>query len=452
MADLEQQMWQMYLDQLTRTVSGVDASQYMPTSGLALANWEVMDVTGLPVSGKPKPKLGATIVAGVQQWADTMPQWSPTYVPGDSLYQSYVDFLGAIQLKGGDPAKEQIASGYAKTFAKANKRLRADLAQVQQEWIKFATAQQSLPAAQQTSQAEWYQQNWASTIAQDQDASAAAQANYQKALQAVGGPDFPTITAARTRASLSTSAGNSLTDPTGVPYPRYDITPSLNQWYVQVLATDGGHPEVDFTIDLSQASEYTGKTSDFFNASIAGQYSGFAWGGSASASYGQAKSREDYSHFMQNMKLRYTAQAVTVFSISNPPWFDAGVVKAFSHQIDPNSAFAKIPMFGPGGLLALRAKQLVVAFKPTITLTGSKSDISSVTEAFNRQGSGTVSVAGLAWSASASASGGSSAYSATVNASGEGDSITIAANTDNPKVIGVIPEKLGDVVQAATGP
>lgn len=449
MADLEQQMWQMFLDSLAQKVGGVDPTEFLPTNGLALADWQVMNVTGLPLTGTQQP--GDPLVTGVVQWADTMPQWNPTYIPGDSLYQNYVDFLNSIQLKGGDPAQQQIADAYSKNVATARQQLATDTNAMIDAWVAFSAKQAALPPSVQQTYTQWYNANWAQTITDDQSNLAAQDKNYRQALQAVGGPDYQTISAAQTRASLSPGAGNTLTDPTGLSFPRYDITPDLNQWYLSALqtVTAGRPPQIDFTVDLSQANTYQSQESQYLSGSVAGQYSGFFWGGSASASYDQAKSRTDYSQLVSNMKLHYTAQTATVFTVGNPPWFDTGVVSEFADQISPNSALANKPLFGPGGFLNLRAVQLVAVFKPTITLIGSTSDISALSSAFNQQSGGTVSVAGLSWSVGASVSQGTAGYSATVTQSGAGNTVQIADNTNNPKVVGVIPQQLGKVAQPA---
>lgn len=439
----QQQMWEMFVANLAGGLKGLDPAQFVPTTGLALADWQYMDVTGLPTTGKEKP--GDPIVAGVLEWADTMPQWGPTYTPGNSFYDQYLAFLNAIQLKGGDPALQQIADGYATDLATARTKLTTDTTAMFAAWKDFTTQQAAIPAPYQQTFPEWYNSNWASTFSGDQSNLAAADKNYRQALQAVGGPDYATISRALTLATLSPGAGNTLTDASGVARPRYDITPDLASWYASALQTvvKGSPPQIDFTIDLSQADQYQGTASSYVDVSAGAEYSGFAWGGKAAASYSRSQSASDFTQLVQNLSLHYTAQTATAFNVSNPAWLDTGMIGEFKDQISPTSALANKPLLGAGGFLNLRTRQIVVAFRPTITLKGSTGDISNVVNAFQQQGSGSVSVAGMAWSVNASASAGNEAFSATLNTSSTGDSVTIADNTNNPKVIGVIPQQLG---------
>ena len=124
--DLNAKMWQMFVNTLTSQGGAqADPKSFLPTNGLALANWEVMDTTGLP-PGNPNAKKGDPYVSGLEAWADVMPQWNPTYIPGDGLYNNYVAFLNAIKLTGGDPAQQQIADGYAINLKNARAQLQAD--------------------------------------------------------------------------------------------------------------------------------------------------------------------------------------------------------------------------------------------------------------------------------------------------------------------------------------
>jgi hypothetical protein len=440
-SDLNAKMWKLFVNSLV-SQGGLqaDPTQFLATNGLALANWQVMNTTGLP-PGNPNAKPGDPNVPGLEAWADAMPLWNQTYVPGDGLYNNYVAFLNAIKLTGGDPAQQQIADGYAVNLKNARTQLAGDQLAMFTAWVTFNAAQASIPPASQTSFNDWYNQNWQSTITGDQSNISAANTNYLTALQAVGGPDYATLSAALSKAALSASAGNGILDPaTSISMPYYTVNPGLNDWFVQSLqtVTSSKPPQVDFTIDLSQAASSSSSESSYLNTSASGSY--FFWGGSASHS--QSQSASDYSSFAQNLKMRYQAQTLTQFSVTPGSWYNAAMIKGFYDKISPNSAFANKPLFGKDGLLNLRAAQIYVAFKRTITLSGLTQTMSQLRSAFAQQSHASVSVGGFFWSGSASVDQGGQNSSASVAWSSDGTSVTISDNSNAPKVIGIVPQNL----------
>lgn len=440
--DLNAKMWQQFVTALT-TTGGVqaDPKNFLPTNGLALADWEVMDTTGLP-PGDPAAKKGATIVPRLQAWANTMPQWNPGYLPGDGFYNNYVSFLNSIQLKGGDPAIQQLADAYSVKLKSARDQLQADTKAMFAAWTDFNAGQAGIPPASQTSFNNWYNDNWASTITGDQDNVAAASMNFKNAMQKVGGDDFATISKALTNAELSPRAGNALLDPaTGISEPLYTISGGLNDWFVSALqsSTSGKAPAVDFTIDLSQAESHDYESSSYLNVSGSGSYGGFF---SASASHSESQSASDLSSLAQKLTMRYTAQALNVFTVSPGNWYNASMIKGFHDRISPGSAFAKTPPFGPGGLLNLRAAQIYVVYRRSITLSGSQETMSAVKSAMAQENHASMSVGGMFWSAQASVDQGSQSSKADLANSEDGNSVTITDNTNAPKVIGIVPQNL----------
>lgn len=446
-SDLNAKMWQLFLNDLIGQVSGADASTFLPTSGLDLANWQVMNTTGLP-PGNPAAKSGEIIVPNLEAWADTMPSWSPNYVPGDTLYNNYFAFLNSIQLRGGDPAQQQIADGYAALLTTAQTQLSTDRQSVFTGWAAFNAGQAAIPVPSQMTFNDWYNSTWAAKISSDIANIAAADTNYLQALQAVGGPDFATISAARTKATLNVS--NGILDPaTQTLMPNYTIIGGLNDWFLTALqsVTLGKGPEVDFTIDCSQAESHDYTQSSYLNTSTSGGYGFWFWGGGGSSSSSQSASASDYSDLAQSLKMRYTAQAITPFTVTPGGWYDAAIIKGFYDQISPNSALANKPLFGAGGLLNLRTAQIYVAFKRSITLTGSAQTMAQLKSTFQQQSHTSFSIGGFFWSGSASVDQGSQNARADMAWSSDGNSVTITDNTNAPKVIGIVPQNLDPRVQ-----
>ena len=245
-------------------------------------------------------------------------------------------------------------------------------------------------------------------------------------------------------AELNPMAGNALTGPSGVALPAYTITPGLNDWYVSVLQTlsSGSKPAIEFTISLNDSDSSKISTSSYLNAATAVSYRGFCWGGKASASYSQSKGAQEYDSLVNNLTMTYSAQAATIFDITVGNWFNSSIVADFYDQISPTSALANKQLFGENGVLNLRCSRLLVVLKPSITLKGDKTQISTLATQFQQQSAASVSVGAFCWSASASVSQGQSRYTQDVKQSTDGTSITMTDNTNAPKVIAVMPAVL----------
>jgi len=436
--DQSAQMWQMFVKNLAANSggSGLTVETYIPTSGLAPADWEYLDTTGIG-TGTP----GKTIPENMMTWADNMPKWGASYVPGQSFYDNYKAFLYSIKLTGGDPAQQQIATALGVKASDAQKNLSKTQMDMITAWGAFDTAQKNLPPSAQMTYATWYNTNYASTVVAAQNALKAAEANYNAALQKVGGPDYQTLSNALTKVSLAAGSGNAITDAAGVLWPKYTIGAEgdLNKWFLSALQNDGKNPEVSFTIDLSQSKTIANSSSSYFNASASGGYSSFFWGGSASVAYQQSKSASDYSNKIQNMKMTYTAQSLNMFTVNPGNWYDSAMVSAFNDKIDPNSALANKPLFGEKGILNLETKQVLVAFRPEVTLSGSTSEVSDVTSTFSQASQSSFSVGGWGWRASGSVNQGQDEAHATIEKSASGNSVTFKYNSNTPKVIGIVP-------------
>lgn len=444
--DLTQAMWEKFVQAITTTGpgKGLDPTQVMPTSGLVNADWQVMDITGLPSNSANPPAKGSTIVPALEQWANVMPEWSPNYVPSsNNFYDNYTAFLNAIELKGGNAALQQIADGYATNVATARNKLSKDQTDAMTAWGAFNTAQAAIPEPNRTTYAQWYQENWASTITSDQNDLAAQSTKYNQAIAAVGGPDYKTINGAQTRATLQ--AGSSGLDYNGLLYPAYTATTGLNDWYVSALQTlsDGSPPAIDIDIKLIDDDSASSAQSSYLDTAAAVSYSAFFWGGSAAASYGQSKGAQSYDSLVQGLEMKYTAQAAQLFSFGLGPWYDSAMVSGFYDQISPTSALANKELFGEGGFLNLRTSQVLVVLKPSVTITGDKTTISTLATQFSQHSSASVSVGAFCWSASASMAQGQSNYTNDVKVSSDGSAITITDNTNAPKVVLVVPTKLG---------
>ncbi|MHA4871737.1 hypothetical protein ACXZ1M_28995 [Duganella sp. PWIR1] len=448
MANQSQVMWQKFVAGLNGTTvgKGLDPATFLATGGLTNADWEVMDVTGLPAPAS-RPAPGTTVVASLEKWANIMPAWAPSYAPSAlNFYDQYSAFLYSIALKGGNPALQQIADGYAINVTKAQQKLSADSIKLYSDWGSFNTAQASAPPSAQITFQQWYSQNgWDKVITLDQNQLSAQTTLYNQALAAVGGPDYQTIANAQAAVALTAARGNGLVGLDGSLYPGYSITSGLNDWYVSSLQTlsSGAAPAINITITLDDSHSTGLQTSSYVNVSAGGGYNAFFWGGSVAASYSQSQGAQDLTNLVEGMTMTYTAQAAQLFTIAPGTWFNSSIVADFYDQISPSSALANKPLFGDGGMLNLRAGQVLVVLKPSVTLTASKASIQQLYTQMQQNSASSISVGGFCWSAQANHAQGASKFTSDVTMSADGTSITITDNTNAPKVLGVVPVSLG---------
>ena len=172
-------------------------------------------------------------------------------------------------------------------------------------------------------------------------------------------------------------------------------------------------------------------------------YSSFFWGGSAAASYSQSQGAQDLSSLVQDMTMRYTAQAAQLFTVTPGNWYNSSMLSDFYDQISPNSALANKQLFGANGVLNLRTGQILVVLKPSVTLTSSQEKIKALYAQMQQNSSSSISIGGFCWSAQANHAQGASRFSSDVTMSSDGTSVTITDNTNSPKVLGIVPVKLG---------
>ncbi|MBI1929885.1 hypothetical protein HYR99_37240 [Candidatus Poribacteria bacterium] len=435
-------LWQKFVEGLSGGVQGLDPKTFIPTSGLNQADWEVVNYSGLAAPDAQEP--GTIIPQNLEKWANLMPEWAASYVPGNNFYDQYFAFLNAIKLTGGDPAQQQIVDRLKPQVEKARKQLSGDRTQAFKDWADFDDAQSKAPPSVKQTFEQWYNANWAATITADEREFSGLNTQMLSAIQKVGGPDAPTISSAIAAAALTPTAGNALKESGTVALPDYKIENkgSLNEWFLASLDSDGKKPQIDFSIDLSQTEADASLRSSYFNSSASGGFSRFFWGGSASASYSQSSNSQDYFGQIQKFTFRYTAQTAQVFTVTTGSWYRTDIVSGFYDKIDPKSVFANKPAFGENGFLNLRTRQIYVVFRPTIYLEGSTDAISKVVDTFNQQSSASFSIGAWFWSGRASVSQGRSSYDANVQTLNNGRQIKVEYNTRAPRVIGIIPTNL----------
>jgi hypothetical protein len=95
----------------------IDPKTFAVASGLAIADWETINYTGIgPTTG-----LGTPILSRVFAWADPMPNFGiEFYQPGSSLSDAYQMFLNSLLVAPADSATVADARGKAVQFQMAD--------------------------------------------------------------------------------------------------------------------------------------------------------------------------------------------------------------------------------------------------------------------------------------------------------------------------------------------
>ena len=100
-------LWKMFsLALASKSARCLDVERFKICSGLAVADWEYINYTGLPATGTPGSKIAENIYA----WADSMPDYaSPYYLPGRSFFNQYATFINALKVTQRDQALIETA-------------------------------------------------------------------------------------------------------------------------------------------------------------------------------------------------------------------------------------------------------------------------------------------------------------------------------------------------------
>lgn len=98
----EVELWKKFSSALTsKSLCSIDYDRFKICSGLAVADWEYINYTGLPPTSTPGSKIAENIYA----WADSMPDYaSAYYLPGNSLFNQYSTFINSLKVSPRDEA------------------------------------------------------------------------------------------------------------------------------------------------------------------------------------------------------------------------------------------------------------------------------------------------------------------------------------------------------------
>lgn len=350
-------MWKAFSIALaSQSLFGIDSNQFKICSGLAVADWEHINYTGLPTTGTP----GTTIPENVYAWADSMPDYaSPYYLPGRSLYNQYVAFINALK---------------------------------------------------------------------------------------VSPRDAPDIEAARSKLKQA-----DMTDTAGNNWSAYRISPSLN--YFMQASLQGMVQNKPKQIRFSIALPTTGAAAQFLPCALStpgsnqdapffgfddslGQHTSLRQFAAPQCSsvpqLPPAKNKDKGAcERSDSARIEFEAQTMQLFKVSAARWFDSGILSGFCDQIDPASALANKPMFGPDGLLNVRTSQILVAIGRKVVIHLGATELDKCKSMFMTPGRTLLNIGGFCFD------------SEHTNISSQGDALILSDNTDAPYVVGVMTDVLG---------
>lgn len=428
---IDQAMWNEFVIKINEALGnpGLTAETYVPASGQSPANWELLNTTGT-VPGIP----GTIIVDYLESWCNNMPIWGSSYMPGSSLYDNYSLFLYSLVLgTPGDPAQQQIADLWSQQVQTSQSKINQYNIDSASAWNTFNSEQQN--NATQLSYNDWYNKDsegpnkpngpsWATTISNEEATKENALKEYEITLEKVGGEGYEELSNAIASLKLSESAGNVLTDTAGVLWPKYSVSPGLNDWFLKALPNENGKPLIDFNIDIKEVDLNSTTKSEYLSSGEAP----FIFSGNDSGSVTQTE-------LIKEMEMSYKAQDAKLFSVNPGSWFDVNFMNNFksknednTYLVSPNSALYGKDLFGPNGVINLRTLQILAVYRPSVTLKGSTSEVSTLKNAVGN--SGNISVAGVSIKAS----------DLETTSSSE---VIVKANDNTPEVIGIVPKKLG---------
>jgi len=328
---MNQSMWQLFVYGLQQVgILAVNPATFEASSGLAIADWEIMDYTGLT---QPTGK-GTPIPSKVFSWADPMPaNAGKFYQPGSSLSDSYSLFLNSLSVSSADAATI--------TQARANQLLYQMSDASGNSWPGYAIS----PGLN----------DFLMASLQSVSRSMAPQIDFTLNI-----PPAAPVSAGVTLMNAKTAGKASLLQSAveAAPAPEGDASPPFFGF--------DNHPIVVVQPVVRNRSKLGS------SASVADSSLGGAPAVSSAAT------------------IRFQAQTAQMFSIQPSRWFSGAILSAFYNRIDPASALAGKTILGPGGFLSSRASQILVAFKRLVTVSGSPSMVSQIqsgvqqaTNAFN---------------------------------------------------------------------
>ncbi|MDP3372547.1 MAG: hypothetical protein Q8S21_06660 [Candidatus Paracaedibacteraceae bacterium] len=400
------------------------------------------------------------INGNIHYYGNNIPNNSPIYGIGSSLFDQYSLFLNCIKLNEDlNPNLQNVTNIATQELNRASATFRTVQKQAIAAWITYKQINPTITFAQYTqTQYQEYQTALNAYIGANSRLGELLIQRYGAAYQVINDArnlvsssaageiaqenayNMPIQYSQYIDGSTEVNIGD---DPSkGTPtagatsyLPRFsmpDFPAIYKQWQSNSVSGQKGG-----SIAVSSSSTDSAWSETHWTAAADGSISGDFLTLSASGSASGDKTSLNVNTDAFSLKVDFTGLATV--PVVPGPWFNPGLIKAYKDSIDPTRSQG-IDFFGPNGSLTMIPSKIVLGFEPAISLTLEKTDYSKTTDYFHTEASAGLSVGPFRLG------GGSASYTrSSTDIHFDDTSSTVTINpikSSLPIVLGVISSKL----------
>lgn len=355
--------------------------------------------------------------------AGTMPlrqkgDTEPSYEPGQELSNAYDTVLYAIN-RGSSATHDQ-------QLKKINNELSSYLVKKRQDFLTYKALK-----AKEASKPGFDEEEWKSGMGWDVKLKRydgkIKDLQREIGMFEVNDPIYKKI-----REALSERENFLTRIQDGVEVPPCIITANGPEWATSVAEGQGNR--VTIQLKSSKGHEHKSQVGGSFNAGVK-LFSFIPFG----VKGGVSGSKENVKLEKEATDISITFEAFETFSVNRGKWFNMAYLKKIASENRWEAGHTTDEMLGRDGILHSVVTGFVAAYRPSLTITASKSannEVKKNLEAKLGLSIGPVFFEGGAVSGGGSLSGGGS--SATYDFQEEGQTITIKSKANYPQILGVI--------------
>jgi hypothetical protein len=409
--------WEMFLGALRDKIGGDQAAKNVQLLPIPQdASWS-------------NPSTG--LFTALRVLADTIPQWSAEYRPTSlRITQGYSLFLRNLAIPLPNPEDQKAAEKAQKKFTKASEEYDNLNFEHFTKWVEFNTAQQQIPEDRRVPYETWFSKTYGPRLAQQNEIKNLLQQEFVHWINKAGG-GYTLVAQAYEAFNNSAFEIQNVLTPSGAKaaLKSYNITPDLGQFISDSQQIPADRPPA-FEFSINNTSyRYNFEESRWgARASYFGGFFGGARGGGSRTSVDT--SRTDFN-------LSFSCKNIQIFTITPGEWFNGTVVKAFRDGPwieDGPVANGSARLWGAEGVLSLIPVQVVVVFRPKISVKLSQSEYSIVQSSFSAGGGFSIGPFGFG------ASYGRSSQAVTFDSNS--NTVTAEDPTDSPQIAAILTTAL----------
>lgn len=394
-------------------------------------NWTGMQVLGLPIPAD----WDDSVLGNWRKWrvlGDTIPVWTSGYVPtAFQVSKGYEILIDNVAIPQPNPSDQAKAEGARQSYTNEVNKLESMREQVGPHWKYFDAKQQSLPPNRRLSFDQWFRQFDGPKVGQQEikvnGAAQLFQSYINTAYKGYGWAASLVTDYSNSAFQLPAQSDDGLT----LTYRTFNFSPDLGKWIADSKALPVGCSKL--TIAYDHTTHHDHSESESWSGGASFGYGIFSFGASASGG------RQSVNINDQNFAMSFCARNLAVFTVQPSGWFNGTAVAAFKNgPWVPGGPIANgtIKLYGPDGLFNLMPAQIVVAYKPQVTVSLSAHDYASVKTQFNAGGGFSIGPFGF----------GGSYHKETsdVKWDDKNNKITAQDNSETPQIVAVVSLRLPD--------